>query len=94
MVDYLHPSGFNSFIMPFVLGMTFVLVWCVAGAIRVIYELTPGDRKKFFLSLINPKIMAKNIKEWFCDCLSTSNYGRGTNSWDICTQASPSAGLC
>ena len=69
MVDYIHPSGFNSFIMPFVLGMTFVLIWCVGGAIRVIYELTPEDRKKFFLSLINPKIMAKNIKEWFCDCL-------------------------
>ena len=65
----IYPSGFNSFIMPFMIGMIFVLSWCAIGAIRVIMELTPQDRKKFFLSLINPKIMLKNIKDWFCDCL-------------------------
>ena len=25
--------------------------------------------KTFFLSLVNPKIMARNIRDWFCDCL-------------------------
>lgn len=65
----LYPSGFNYFIIPFVVGMIFVLCCCVIGAIRVIFELTPQDRKVLVLSLFNPKIMAKNIKDWFCDCL-------------------------
>ena len=65
----LYPSGFNYFIIPFVVGMIFVLCCCLIGAIRVIFELTPQDRKVLVLSLFNPKIMAKNIKDWFCDCL-------------------------
>ena len=65
----IYPSGFNSFVTPFMLGMTFVLCVCLIGAVRVIWELPREDRKKFFLSLVNPRIMAKNVKDWFCDCL-------------------------
>lgn len=65
----LYPSGFNSFVTPFMIGMIFVFCWCLAGAFRVIWELPQEDRKKFFLSFLNPKIMAKNVKDWFCDCL-------------------------
>ena len=31
--------------------------------------LPKEDRKRFFMSLVNPKIMLKNIRDWFCDCL-------------------------
>ena len=65
----IYTMEFNAFVIPFVLGMTFVLCWCVIGAARIIMELDAKERKTFFLSLLNPKIMAKNIKEWFCDCL-------------------------
>ena len=65
----IYLSGYNNFVLPFMIGMIFVLSWCVIGAARIILQLTGEDRKKFFLSLINPKIMAKNVRDWFCDCL-------------------------
>jgi len=65
----IYLSGYNNFVLPFMFGMIFVLSWCVIGAIRIIFQLTQEDRKRFFLSLVNPKIMAKNIRDWFCDCL-------------------------
>lgn len=69
MIRDLYPSGFNSFIVPFMIGMIFVLCWCFIGAVRIIAELPSEDRKKFFLSFLNPKIMAKNLRDWICDCL-------------------------
>lgn len=65
----IYLSGYSNFVIPFMLGMLFVLSWCIIGAFRVIMELDGEDRKRFFLSLLNPKIMSKNIKDWFCDCL-------------------------
>ncbi len=65
----IYLSGYNNFVLPFMIGMIFVLSWCVIGTVRIIFQLSREDRKKFFLSLINPKIMAKNVKDWFCDCL-------------------------
>ena len=65
----IYPSGFNSFVTPFMLGMLFVLGWCLVGACRVLIELPKEDRKKLALSFLNPKIMAKNIRDWFLDCI-------------------------
>ena len=65
----IYLSGYNNFVLPFMFGMIFVLSWCLIGVVRVILQLHKDDRKKFFMSLVNPKIMAKNIKDWFCDCL-------------------------
>ena len=65
----IYLSGYSNFVIPFMIGMLFVLTWCVVGAASVILQLPSEDRKRFFLSLVNPKIMAKNIKDWFCDCL-------------------------
>ncbi len=62
-------TGYNDFVLPFMIGMTFVLVYCGIGVIRIILQLPSEDRKKFFLSLINPKIMFKNIRDIICDCL-------------------------
>ena len=65
----IYPSGFNSFVTPFMIGMLFVLGYCLAGACKVILELPREDRKRFFLSFLNPRIMTKNLRDWFCDCL-------------------------
>lgn len=65
----IYLSGYNNFVLPFVIGMLFCLVWCAAGAIRIILQLPGKDRRRFFLSLVNPKTMAKNVRDWFCDCL-------------------------
>ncbi|MCF0177972.1 MAG: hypothetical protein HUJ90_05035, partial [Bacteroidales bacterium] len=62
-------SGFHPFVIPFLFGMAFVLIWCIGGIINVMYQLSAEDRKKFVLSLINPKIMLKNIKDIFLNCL-------------------------
>lgn len=69
MIRDIYPSGYNSFVVPFMIGMIFVLCWCLAGAVRILAELDKADRKKLFLSFLNPKIMAKNIRDWFSDCL-------------------------
>ena len=65
----IYLTGYSNFIIPFMIGMIFVLSWCLIGAIRIIFQLNREDRKKFFLSLVNPKIMLKNIRDWICDCL-------------------------
>lgn len=62
-------TGYNDFVLPFMFGMIFILTWCLVGAIRIIAQLPKEDRKRFFLSLVNPKILLKDIKDIFCDCL-------------------------
>lgn len=69
MIRDLYPSGFNSFVVPFMIGMIFVLCWCFIGAVRIIWELPSQDRRKLFLSFLNPKVMTKNLRDWVCDCL-------------------------
>ncbi len=68
MIDRI-PSGFHPFVIPFMVGMAFVLLYCIGGMIRVIYQLSDEDRKRFFVSLVTPKTIVKNIKDLFCDCL-------------------------
>ena len=62
-------SGFDPFVLPFLFGMVFVLSYCIIGAIRLVLQLDAGDKKKFFLSLITPKTIWKNIKDIFLNCL-------------------------
>lgn len=68
MIDRI-PSGFNPFVLPFLFGMIFVLSYCLYGIVRILLQLSHTDRKKFFLSLITPKIMVKNCWQIFTDCL-------------------------
>ena len=68
MIDRI-PSGFHPFVIPFMVGMAFVLLYCLGAMIRILFELSWQDRKKFALSLINPKIIYKNIKDIFLNCL-------------------------
>ena len=60
---------FDPFVLPFVLSMTFVLLYCFIGMIRIIWQLPKEDRRKFGRSLITPKTLWKNIKDLFNDCL-------------------------
>lgn len=62
-------SGYNDFVLPFVIGMSFILVYLAIGIIRVIVQLPARDRKKFFLSLINPRLWVINLKDIICDVL-------------------------
>ena len=50
-------------------GMIFILVYLLVALIRLILQLPARDRRKFFLSLLNPKILLKNIRDIICDCL-------------------------
>lgn len=62
-------TGYNDFVLPFVCGMLFVLGYCIVGLVRIIMQLPAEDRKKFFISLITPKTLLKNIKDIFLKCL-------------------------
>ncbi|MBO5854093.1 MAG: 4Fe-4S dicluster domain-containing protein, partial [Bacteroidales bacterium] len=60
---------FDPFVLPFVLGMTFVLLYCIIGMIRIIFQLPKEDRRKFLRSLIYPKSALKNFRDLVNDCL-------------------------
>ena len=60
---------FHPFVLPFVLGMAFVLTYCFVGLIRIISQLPKDDRKKFWRSLVTPKTAWANIRDLFGDCL-------------------------
>ena len=60
---------FHPFVLPFVLGMAFVLTYCFVGLIRIISQLPKEDRKKFWRSLVTPKTAWANIRDLFGDCL-------------------------
>ncbi len=62
-------SGYNDFVLPFMIGMVFILSYVMVGIIRVILQLTPEDRKKLALSLLNPKTLWKDFRDIICDCL-------------------------
>ena len=62
-------STFHPFVLPFLAGMIFVLGYCAAGIVRILFELPRQDRHKFLLSLITPKTAWKNIKDIFLNCL-------------------------
>ncbi len=63
------PAGFHPFVIPFLVGMGFVLLYCLYGFIRIMCQLSHKDRRKFFLSFLNPKILWKDIKDIFLNCL-------------------------
>lgn len=62
-------SGFHPFVLPFLAGMIFVLGYCVYGIVRILFQLSGEDRKRFLVSLVTPKTFVKNIRDIFCDCL-------------------------
>lgn len=63
------PSGYSNFVIPFVVGISFMLIWLTVGLIRLLAKIPADDRRRFWKSLITPKVALKNIKDLFCDCL-------------------------
>lgn len=62
-------GGYDNFVLPFMIGISFLIVYLLIGLIRIIIHIPPQDRKKYLLSLITPKTIVKNIKDIVCDCL-------------------------
>ena len=56
---------FEYFVIPFLFGMAFVLGYCIIGMVRVILELPKCDRRRFFISLITPKMDEKEMDDLF-----------------------------
>ncbi len=65
----IETATFHPFVLPFMFGMVFVLGYCLLGFVKIMYELPGEDRIKFFKSLLNPKILLKDIKDIFYNCL-------------------------
>ena len=64
-----YPNSYNHFVLPFVIGITFILVYLFIGLVRIIYHLPSQDRLQLLKSLFIPKTAWKNLKDIFCDCL-------------------------
>ena len=62
-------NGFDPFVIPFLLGMAFVLGYCLVAMVRVILQLPKADRRRFLLSLITPKYIWMNLRDIFLNCL-------------------------
>ena len=60
---------FDPFVLPFVISMTFVLLYCIIGMILIVFQLPKEDRRKFLRSLIYPKSAWKNLRDLVNDCL-------------------------
>ena len=55
--------------IPFLAGMVFVIGVCIIKAARAIAELDGKDRHRFFISLLKPNLIIKNIIDIILDCL-------------------------
>lgn len=62
-------GGYDDFVLPFMIGMAFILTYLFIGLIRIFKHMPGKDRSKFFKSLISPTIMLKNAKDIINDCL-------------------------
>lgn len=62
-------SGFDPFVLPFLIGFFFVIGYCILGIVRIMFQLSREDRRMFLLSLITPTTALKNIWDIFANCL-------------------------
>ena len=62
-------SGFDPFVIPFLIGMAFVLGWCLVAMVRVFFQLPREDRRRFLRSLVTPKYIWMNLRDIFLNCL-------------------------
>ena len=62
-------SGYDNFVLPFMIGMVFLCIYLLIGLIRILKHIPGPDRKKLALSFINPRIIYKDCRDILCDCL-------------------------
>jgi len=60
---------FDPFVLPFMMGMVFVLVYCFLGMLKIFAQLPARDKTRLLVSLVTPKTLLKNIKDIFLNCL-------------------------
>ena len=61
-------EAFHPFVIPFLVGMLFVLGYCLVAMVRVVAQLPRADRKRFLLSLITPKYTAPAASSYLTLC--------------------------
>ena len=59
---------YDPFVLPFMLGFVFIVIYLAAGVINTISELPYEDRKKLGKSIFSRKILV-SIREIFMECL-------------------------
>ncbi len=62
-------GGYDNFVIPFMIGMVFIIVYLFIGLIRLFKHIPARDRKRYLISLITPKIIYKNIRDIIADSL-------------------------
>ncbi len=62
-------GGYDDFVLPFMIGMIFILIYLFIGLIRLFKHIPGSDRKKLLISLITPTVIYRNIRDIICDCL-------------------------
>jgi Fe-S oxidoreductase len=63
------PSEYSNFVLPFIIGMSFILIYLFVGMIRILYHIPGHDRKKLLISLVTPITIWRNIRDLIGDCL-------------------------
>jgi Fe-S oxidoreductase len=59
---------YDPFVLPFMIGFIFIMIYITAGIVRTVRELPYEDRKKLGKSLFSRKIFV-SIREIFMECL-------------------------
>lgn len=62
-------SGYHDFVIPFMVGMTFIILYLLIAIVKVIIQLPAQDRKRLFLSFLNPVALYRNFRDIVCDVL-------------------------
>ncbi|MDR2938087.1 MAG: (Fe-S)-binding protein, partial [Prevotellaceae bacterium] len=60
--------SYDPFVLPYTIGLIFVLGWLALSVVRVVNSLPWADKKKLALHLFSWKIL-KSVKDIFADCL-------------------------
>lgn len=60
--------SYDPFVLPFTIGLAYIIVYCTIGIVRIIREMPAEDRTKLYKSLFSLKIF-KSINEIFWECL-------------------------
>ena len=61
--------NYDHFVLPFTIGLVYIIAFLTVATIRVIKSLPYEDKKKLGKSIFNIKILYINIKEIFSECL-------------------------
>ena len=60
--------SFDLFVLPFTIGIAYIVLYCTIGIVRIIREMPAEDRRKLYRSLFSVKVFS-SIKEIFLECL-------------------------